>query len=140
MNKKTSIAALTAVLALGLVAAAKADGGLPSGQGWGYFGYSYLPSYLYVRDYIPYYSLHPPVYYSLPVPRTYGYSPFAYPAGTMTPEISEPEPLVVPNKFVPSRAPEAEPGRVTHQPLRIANPYVLAEGHSASPENVAAAP
>jgi hypothetical protein len=35
---------------------------------------------------IPYYALYPPVYYSYPVPRTYGYSPFAYPPGTMTPE------------------------------------------------------
>jgi hypothetical protein len=140
MNKKARIAAIGALLALALVSAVQADGGVPCSPGWGYYGY--LPSYVYVRDYIPYYALHPPVYYSLPVPRTYGYSPFAYPPGTMTPEIAEPEPLVVPNKFVPSKAhePEAEPGRLTHQPLRIANPYVLAEKHSAAPETVAAAP
>ena len=34
---------------------------------------------------IPYYALYPPVYYSYPVARPYGYSPFAYPPGTMTP-------------------------------------------------------
>ena len=27
------------------------------------------------------------MYYSYPVPRPYGYSPFAYPPGTMTPDI-----------------------------------------------------
>ena len=38
----------------------------------------------------PYFSLHPPVYYSYPVPRTYGYSPYAYPGTVMTPEIVSP--------------------------------------------------
>ncbi len=46
------------------------------------------PGYgLYVREHIPYFSLHPPVYYSYPVPRSYGYSPWAYPPGVRTPEI-----------------------------------------------------
>src|SRR5687767_9268696 len=51
----------------------------------------------------PYFSLFPPVYYSCPVPRTYGYSPFAYPPGTMTPEIHvEPsQAKVMVNPFVP---------------------------------------
>src|SRR5262245_27891802 len=35
---------------------------------------------------VPFYALHPPVYYSYPVPRTYGYSPFAYGPWTMTPD------------------------------------------------------
>jgi len=34
----------------------------------------------------PYFALHPPVYYSAPVARTYGYSPFAYPGSVRTPE------------------------------------------------------
>jgi hypothetical protein len=38
----------------------------------------------------PYFAIHPPVYYSYPVPRTYGYSPFAYPSYVMTPEIAAP--------------------------------------------------
>ena len=45
--------------------------------------------YLYNSlDYnVPYFAAHPPVYYSYPVPRTYGYSPFAYPPYVMTPEV-----------------------------------------------------
>jgi hypothetical protein len=35
----------------------------------------------------PYFALHPPVYYSCPVPRTYGYSPFAYPGYMETPAV-----------------------------------------------------
>ena len=38
----------------------------------------------------PYFSIHPPVYYSVPVPRTYGYSPYAYPGWVRTPEIEMP--------------------------------------------------
>ena len=74
-----------AVLFIAL-AATPADAGDPfyGGYGGGYFGWS---SNLYGMDYIPYYSRHPPVYYSYPVPRTYGWSPFAYPPGVMTPEV-----------------------------------------------------
>ena len=57
----------------------------PGGYGLGFFNYD---NSAYGGNYrIPYYSLYPPVYYSYPVARTYGYSPFAYPPGTMTPEI-----------------------------------------------------
>lgn len=35
----------------------------------------------------PYFALHPPVYYSQPVARSYGYSPFAYPGSVQTPEV-----------------------------------------------------
>jgi hypothetical protein len=38
----------------------------------------------------PYFAIHPPVYYSYPVPRTYGYTPWAYPSYVMTPEIKAP--------------------------------------------------
>ena len=55
----------------------------PGGYGLGF--YNYGGSYYGNTFRIPYYALYPPVYYSYPVPRTYGYSPFAYPPGTMTP-------------------------------------------------------
>ena len=35
----------------------------------------------------PYFALHPPVYYSCPVPRSYGYSPYAYPGCVETPQV-----------------------------------------------------
>ena len=39
----------------------------------------------------PYFALHPPVYYSLPVPRTYGYSPFSLSAGRANPGLESAE-------------------------------------------------
>lgn len=80
----------------------------------------------YTRYRIPYFALHPPVYYSCPVPRTYGYSPFAYPPGTMTPEVASPGPVVIQNKFVPrAKASKPKSDQVTQMPLRITNPYAV---------------
>ena len=53
--------------------------------GLGYYDIGRL--YQVLSQNVPYYAAFPPVYYSVPVPRTYGYSPFAYPPGTMTPEV-----------------------------------------------------
>lgn len=101
-------------------------------QAWGGgFGYGYgMPYNLYGMEHIPYYSLYPPVYYSYPVPRTYGYSPFAYPPGTMTPDVPAAEPKLMLNPFVPRRQTE-QPAKdqTASQPLRIRNPFV--DGNSA---------
>ncbi len=60
---------------------------------------------------VPYFAAHPPVYYSMPVPRTYGYSPFAYTPDTRTPDVAG----------------------CSVQPLEIINPYVQpTEGDPAS--------
>ena len=59
----------------------------PAEAGHGAWG-GFAPWYTgYTREHVPYYALHPPVYYSYPVPRPYGWSPWAYPPGVMTPEI-----------------------------------------------------
>lgn len=50
---------------------------------------------------VPYFAAHPPVYYSHPVPRTYGYSPFAYGPHTRTPDVVA-QPVEIVNPFVPS--------------------------------------
>jgi hypothetical protein len=104
----------------------------------GGYGYGYGLGYLYNSlDYnVPYFAAHPPVYYSYPVPRTYGYSPFAYPPGTMTPQVEGmPEPIQISNPYVPQKAqPEAEKTADTvetrraslespAEPLMIVNPY-----------------
>ncbi len=98
--------------------------------GWGY-GYLYNT----LRYEVPHFAAFPPVYYSYPVPRTYGYSPFAYPPGVMTPEIvSEVEPLEIINPHVDST--EAKPTAATPvdptvktstqpTPLIVVNPYVV---------------
>jgi hypothetical protein len=73
-----------------LIAAAVAVFGFsqqPAEAGYGGLG-GFAPWYTgYTREHIPFYAMHPPVYYSYPVPRAYGWSPWAYPPGVMTPEI-----------------------------------------------------
>lgn len=126
MNDKLRLAAIGAVLVFAMAAAADAQCRGPWSYYWGGYGYTF--NYDNTHAYIPHFALYPPVYYSQPVARTYGYSPFAYPPGTKTPEIAEPEPLVVPNKYVPrKKTAEPEPGAVTVKPLRITNPYVVAQ-------------
>jgi hypothetical protein len=109
--------------ALGSAGAAKADG--PYG-GCG-IGFCYPFYAQYGREHIPYFALHPPVYYSYPVPRTYGYSPFAYPFGSPTPEIqvlpAEPaKPKMMSNPYVPGTAPSDRVAQA--EPQIIYNPYV----------------
>lgn len=116
----------------------------------GTFGYgSYYAPGMYANDTrVPYFSLHPPVYYSYPVPRPYGYSPWAYPGWTETPHVPSAEPQTLVNPYFldaparaiepksPSDAPQQIPAKPsalnkqasakkTHdvQPLRIQNPY-----------------
>lgn len=81
---------------------------------------------VYAREPLPFYALHPPVYYSLPVPRPYGYSPFAYPPGVMTPELLLGEPAVIQNHTIPGKPTAHEkPARMAVAPLRLTNPYVV---------------
>ena len=98
------------------------------GVGLGY-NYGALYNSLYYR--VPHFAAHPPVYYSYPVPRPYGYSPFAYPPYVKTPEIlgvAEPEMII--NPYVPSsHEPSSETGdqltgTSAPQPLVIHNPFV----------------
>ena len=112
--------------------AARAQNGCSNGGGWD-CGYGWL--YNTLRYEVPHFAAFPPVYYSAPVPRTYGYSPFAYPPNVMTPEIvGEVEPLTINNPYVPATTPAAAPAdsksdssasadrRV--EPLVIINPFV----------------
>jgi len=81
------IFSVAVILVVALAAAdAKAQwGGLPGFPGYG--GYGYNGYSVYDQDRQPYFALHPPVYYSYPpVPRTFGYSPFAYPGWIKTPD------------------------------------------------------
>jgi hypothetical protein len=135
---KTQLMILLVMVAAVLVAAptSQAQGyeGCDGGWGWGY-GMGVLYNSL---DYnVPYFAAHPPVYYSYPVPRTYGYSPFAYPPYAMTPDLPRggKAPLEIINPYVPSsqQAPEANADQSAAaapqayrqpQPLVIINPYV----------------
>lgn len=80
--------------------------------GWmGYNGYNGVGVYsIYDQDRLPYFALHPPVYYSKPVPRTFGYSPFAYPGWVPTPALPQAyEPVTVVNPYVNEAPAAAQP-------------------------------
>ncbi|MFH1918860.1 MAG: hypothetical protein ABIP48_03090 [Planctomycetota bacterium] len=69
--------------AIGLVLPADAHAQMLSPYGSAYY---YHSGYLHSPDRgIPYFAAHPPVYYSHIVPRPYGYSPYAYLPGIVTP-------------------------------------------------------
>lgn len=137
-----------AFAALVFVAAGSAQAGSPFGCGGGFGGgfggcggygglwnggFAYnsppypWPFYQHSIPTPPYFSLHPPVYYSLPVPRTYGYSPYPYSGDVRTPEIEYPQPETIRNPHVnplpePAKPEAKNTGRVAAQ--IIINPFV----------------
>ncbi len=105
------------------------------GGAYGYGGYGFDVGRLYgvLARNVPYYAAFPPVYYSAPVPRTYGYSPFAYPPGTRTPDLPTPtvaaKEILNPYVKKSSVAEKAPVDKVTQrdhkpEPLAIVNPFV----------------
>ncbi len=124
---------LSAVLGCGLGDIASACGG--------YYGGFGCAGYITTDRQIPYFAKHPPVYYSYVVPRTYGYSPYAYRANVRTPNPRRSHPLVLRNHHIrkgskavademtdktASKTRPVEPPVV--EPLVIENPYVTGAG------------
>lgn len=129
MKTYVLVAAAIATSLAGLSSSAKACDGFYHG-GWSGWGAGYL--YETLQNNVPHFAAFPPVYYSYPVPRTYGHSPFAYPPGVLTPEIvGAAEPVEIVNPYVPSsqndESDEASADQQTSvaapQPLVIHNPY-----------------
>ena len=124
---------LAFTLIVGLALALGAACPALAGDGGHYYHGPYY--HAVVPESIPYFAQFPPVYYSHPVPRPYGWSPYAYPPGVLTPE-PEPVPQVMLNPFVP-RGPDSKrlkkpAENLTARPaLRIVNPYVV---QSTSPQ------
>ena len=85
----------------------------------------------------PYFAIHPPVYYSQPVPRTYGYSPYAYPGTMQTPEIVEPEMIENPHVSQPAQEEATSNVKVVRYQV-IDNPFVRAELKTRLNERLAA--
>lgn len=115
----------------------------PYGGGYGFGAWDMGRLYGVMADNVPYFAAFPPVYYSAPVPRTYGYSPFAYPPGVMTPDLVETvaEPQVIENPYVVPEATSEGPAMIAPEsvdqttsvapvrgPLEILNPYVSQTG------------
>lgn len=136
-----------ALMTAAIVSAAAAGGSQAHAQcgpygGWGYGAWDVGRLYGVLADNVPYFAAFPPVYYSQPVPRTYGYSPFAYPPGVMTPEVvQEVEPQVIENPYFSPQPAIEGPAMVapntvdqttsvapTRGPLVILNPYVSQTG------------
>jgi hypothetical protein len=129
-----------AIAAIAFISSAQAQGPY-CGGGWGGWGANF-PYGLYgsrVND-VPYFSMFPPVYYSLPVPRSYGWSPFAYPPGTMTPEVVAEQSQDITNPYVPqnSESKPAKPSSVRTAAYRapvpqvLINPFVKLDGLAAN--------
>ncbi len=109
MKRFATVGLLAIAVAAGF-AISQADAQGPYCGGYGYGCGINFPYGLYgsrVND-VPYFSMFPPVYYSMPVPRTYGWSPFAYPPGTMTPEVEPAEPQDIVNPYVPQNKEKSE--------------------------------
>jgi len=122
MRTRSSIIGAAALIFLGTLPASGHAGCWATGV-WGGVGYTGgYPLYsTYTHDYIPYFAKHPPVYYSYPVARPYGFSPYAYPAGVATPGPTRP--IIVRNFHVTDREGAGRPG-FGSEPMRIVNPFV----------------
>ncbi|HEY2838425.1 MAG TPA: hypothetical protein VGJ26_04725 [Pirellulales bacterium] len=109
-------------LLFGIVSTANAQFGYGGFSGYG-FGFGY--GGVYSLEPPPYFATFPPVYYSTVTPRPYGFSPYAYPPGVMTPS-----PSVVAtggNRRYPRRpaAIQTSASAARPAPVIIENPFVL---------------
>ena len=96
--------------------------------GWPNYGYPYIQRYQHTDRRIPYFAQHPPVYYSHPVARPYGYSPYAYLPPILTTQPAEPLTITNPH-FQPKAKSEKTKQRVARKkhaptPLVVLNPFV----------------
>lgn len=92
-------------------------------MGYGFFGNG-LGLYNSYDPPMPFYAMFPPVYYSFPVARPYGYSPFAYPPGFTTPEGERVQAKEVVNPYVPRKAVNRPKERTARAPQVLINPFV----------------
>jgi len=128
-----SLTLLAAVIGLSLGDKAMACGGCFGGGfngngGWG------INCFEPIDRQPPYFAVHPPVHYSSAVPRTYGYSPYAYPGIVRTPSRTASRPMTVKNPHFKVRAKNkvqrktdksASVRRV--EPLVVQNPFFKGE-------------
>lgn len=127
MQKLIKLIARVMMIALILISLSiAASAQCPYGSPWNcYGGEGYYSNYS--QESIPYFALHPPVYYSYPVYRTYGLCPFPYIAESDAAYSAPLEPKLVINPYVKQpNKPETVAKRI--QPLRIVNPYVEQAG------------
>jgi len=115
-------------IAILLLGAATAQAQYPYYAGTGYGccgagGFRSSPGFVPLP---PYFAMHPPVYYSYPAARPYGYSPFPYPGTEKAPAAEAATTAEIINPFVESTdmAAEAPRGRTASSRRLIVNPFV----------------
>jgi hypothetical protein len=116
-----AVAALAFVVLASQTARAQSPCGWGGGGWGGGFGWATGYDWRANAQIIPYFSQHPPVYYSYPIPRPYGFSPYAALPGMIPAEMQfAPKPQEIVNPyFQPSdenKAPEAEAPEGQAQP------------------------
>jgi len=122
MFARTIRYSLLAAAALLITGAGKAQAQFGVPYAWGGYGSS-----IYANERLPFYSLYPPVYYKQAIPRSYGYSPFAYPLGSPTPTPISVSPQLVMNPYCPAApGPAPDEGELADRPkpVIIRNPFV----------------
>jgi len=135
MSLRLRVCLTLAVAAAASLAGSSAKAQYFGGGGFGGYGFgSGIPYNVYVQDSMPYFAMYPPVYYSHPVPRPYGFSPFAYPPGMATPNgVVLYSSTVMPNRQARYRVkPQTTVGKTAAAPLVIENPFVRKEGQVAA--------
>lgn len=125
MNGRMAIWVILAGLAIcGTPSAATAANG-PWLSRWGLSPWVYLPPSIYVHEQLPYFAVHPPVYYSHIVRRPYGLLPYPYlppPAA----EVTLQGPAIVGGRHVTGNGGATRAlARRPSKPLTIINPYVV---------------
>lgn len=122
----------TAFLALAVALAAKGACLAWWPSDWNSLGWGGYGPWISDLERLPYFSLHPPVYYSRPVPRAYGDTPFAnLPDLTLS---IQAQPRTVPNPYVTSSPPTVVGATVGPTPLIVRNPFVDRPGKSKGPK------
>ena len=92
--------------------------------GGGYAGFNGYGGYypFYIQDRIPYFAANPPVYYGLPTARSYGHSPYPYPAVRWP--LPPTHAMIVSNRFAVGAPQVLSAVEVTAvQPVIIQNPF-----------------
>jgi hypothetical protein len=79
----------------------------------------------------PYFAIHPPVYYSAPIPRTYGYSPYAYPGTVRTPDLESPKTAMIVNPYATKNASDKKPLKTASKSRMVLNPFTTHDTETA---------
>lgn len=121
LEAKTMRKALT-IFAVSMLASLMADAQPAQAQymgpAWNYLGGGWTYPF-YVNERVPFYSTNPPVYYSLPRARSYGHSPFPYPAALWpVPQMRVANPYALGAPQIAASEPAAP------KPQVVKNPYV----------------